>query len=72
MDKQWKFVAYQDVQDILFPEKEDSRGALTIKTPAGNVDLLRGTTDLWTVGSFFLSVKDDAKRAYMDRATTRS
>jgi hypothetical protein len=62
-DRQWKFVAYRDVQEISFPEKTDPRGALTLRTPVGSVDLLRGTPDLWTVGKFFIYCADDAKAA---------
>src|SRR5436305_7134397 len=46
----WKFVAYGDVQDVSFPEKSDAGGALTLRTPIGSIDLLRGAPALWTAG----------------------
>jgi hypothetical protein len=57
----WKFVAYHDVEDVSFPEKTDPGGALTLRTPLGSIDLLRGTPDLWSVGRFFVNCANDAK-----------
>jgi len=59
---EWRFVAYADIENVSFPEKSDPEGALTLHTPSGNFDLLRGKPELWTVGRFFMRCAEDAKR----------
>src|SRR5215470_8972715 len=34
----WRFVAYADIEDVLFPEKSDPAGALRICTSGGNFE----------------------------------
>lgn len=57
----WKLVAYGDVEDVSFPDKSDAGGAVTLRTPLGRIELLRGTPDLWTAGRFFMRCAYDAK-----------
>jgi hypothetical protein len=59
----WTFVPYGEVQDVCFPEKADAEGSLTLRTPAGKIDVLAGSPELWTVGRFFMRCKDDANDA---------
>jgi hypothetical protein len=49
----WKFVGYSDVEEVIFPEKSDPNGSLTLRTPFGNIQILSGRPDLWDVGRFF-------------------
>jgi len=59
----WQFVRYGDVQGVSFPDKSDSDGPLTLCTPRGNFQLLRRSTDLRSVGRFFMRCAADAKEA---------
>jgi hypothetical protein len=56
----WSFVPYAEI-DVEFPEKSDIDGALTVRTPTGTFDLLRGRSDLWQAGRFFMRCAADAK-----------
>ena len=58
----WKFVAYSDVEDVVFPDKADTNGSLTLRTAQGSFDLLSGRSELWDVGRFFMRCAGDAKR----------
>jgi hypothetical protein len=57
----WTFVPYTEIEDVIFPEKSDTQGALTLRTSRGNFDLLSGRPELWTVGHYFMRCADDAK-----------
>jgi hypothetical protein len=57
----WRFVAYRDIEDVLFPEKSDPAGALRVCTASGNFDMLGGRPELWDVGRFFMRCLEDAK-----------
>jgi len=59
----WTFVAYGDVENVVFPEKSDTDGPLTLRTSAGDFDLLSGRPELWTAGRYFMRCTDDAKEA---------
>jgi hypothetical protein len=56
----WIFVPYADI-DVDFPEKSKADGALSVLTPVGQFDLLRGRPDLWEMGRFFMRCAEDAK-----------
>jgi hypothetical protein len=62
MGSGWRFVAYADIEDVLFPEKSDPTGALRIRTSGGNVEMLAGRPELWEVGRFFMRCAEDAKQ----------
>jgi len=57
----WRFVAYGDIEDVLFPEKSDPVGALRVCSSGATFDLLPGRPELWTVGRFFMRCAADAK-----------
>lgn len=62
VDSNWRFVAYDDIADVNYPEKSDPDGSLTLLTSRGSFDLLRGRPELWEVGRFFMRCAADAKR----------
>jgi hypothetical protein len=58
----WKFVRYGDIEDVIFPDKSDPDGWLTIRTATGKFNLLKRVPELWTAGRFFMRCAADAKR----------
>ena len=66
----WRFVAYGDIEDVVFPDKSDTDGALTLRTSIGSFDLLPGRPELGTVGTFFMRCAQDAKEIAVKRGTT--
>jgi hypothetical protein len=58
----WRFAPYSDIEEVSFPEKSDSTGALCVHTVQGNFELLAGRPELWDVGRFFMRCAQDAKR----------
>lgn len=52
-------VPYRDIE-VSFPEESDPAGALCVRTPTGDFDLLAGQPELWEVGRFFMGCAEDA------------
>jgi hypothetical protein len=61
--REWRFVAYEEIEDVCFPEKTDPRGSLCLRTPLGNIELLSGNPELGSVGRFFMRCQEDANEA---------
>jgi hypothetical protein len=59
----WKFIAYGEIEDVCFPDKSDPDGSLTLRTPLGSVEVLKGRPELWKVGRFFMRCRADANEA---------
>ena len=59
----WAFVAYRDVEEVVFPDKSDPDSALMLCTPLGSIELLAGRSELWEVGRFFMRCREDANDA---------
>jgi hypothetical protein len=67
----WAFVAYGDIEEVVFPDKSDPDGSLTLRTPIGDVELLAGRSELWDVGRFFMRCREDANAALIGGAGSR-